>query len=94
MYHSLRARHHRPVIAALQKTSRRIPDAQLRGRLLDLCAKVGRSGTPGALLLRAPGRAETLSCRVFRCRTARSPRRLRSSLFVACSPDRLLAWGG
>eukprot|EP00066_Takifugu_rubripes_P011753 XP_011601019.1 PREDICTED: LETM1 domain-containing protein 1 [Takifugu rubripes] len=40
VYHSLRARHHWPVIAGLQNTGRRIKEGQLQGRLLDLCAKL------------------------------------------------------
>uniref|UniRef100_H3D4P5 LETM1 domain containing 1 n=1 Tax=Tetraodon nigroviridis TaxID=99883 RepID=H3D4P5_TETNG len=48
VYHSLRARHHRPVIAGLQQTSHRIEDGPLRGRLLDLCAKVQGGQNPKA----------------------------------------------
>lgn len=70
VYHSLRARHHRPVIAGLQQTSRRIEDGPLRGRLLDLCAKVrlrkprsanipgGRRFLPSVLLFSGAGRSE------------------------------------
>lgn len=40
LYHSLRARHHGPVLKGLENTSRQVKDRQLQNRLMDLCAKV------------------------------------------------------
>ncbi|XP_041801254.1 LETM1 domain-containing protein 1 isoform X2 [Chelmon rostratus] len=46
MYHSLRARHHWPVLKGLENTSRKVKNSQLQGRLKDLCVKVQNGGNP------------------------------------------------
>ncbi|KAI3357733.1 hypothetical protein L3Q82_016140 [Scortum barcoo] len=46
VYHSLRARHHWPVLRGLENTSRQVKDGQLQTRLKDLCAKVQSGATP------------------------------------------------
>ncbi|XP_037629169.1 LETM1 domain-containing protein 1 [Sebastes umbrosus] len=46
LYHSLRARHHRPVLKGLESTSQRVKDRQLQSSLKDLCAKVQSGATP------------------------------------------------
>lgn len=40
VYHSLRVRHHWPVLKGLEYTSLQVKDNQLQSRLKDLCAKV------------------------------------------------------
>ncbi|XP_022062067.1 LETM1 domain-containing protein 1 [Acanthochromis polyacanthus] len=46
IYHSLRARHHWPVLRGLKDTSRQVSNAQLQGCLAGLCAKVQSGATP------------------------------------------------
>ncbi|XP_067449157.1 LETM1 domain-containing protein 1 isoform X1 [Thunnus thynnus] len=46
VYHSFRAKQHRPVLKGLEYTSGRVEDGQLQGRLKDLCAKVQSGGNP------------------------------------------------
>uniref|UniRef100_A0A8C4HMN9 LETM1 domain containing 1 n=2 Tax=Dicentrarchus labrax TaxID=13489 RepID=A0A8C4HMN9_DICLA len=46
LYHSLRARHHWPVLKGLENTSRHVTDGQLQRRLTDLCAKVQNGENP------------------------------------------------
>ncbi|XP_026188572.1 LETM1 domain-containing protein 1 [Mastacembelus armatus] len=46
VYHSLRTQHHRPVLKELEHLSCQIKDAQLQGRLKELCAKVQSGANP------------------------------------------------
>ncbi|XP_070766416.1 LETM1 domain-containing protein 1 [Enoplosus armatus] len=46
VYHSLRARHHWPVLKGLEHTSRQVKNNQLQSCLKDLCAKVQSGETP------------------------------------------------
>ncbi|XP_044068580.1 LETM1 domain-containing protein 1 isoform X2 [Siniperca chuatsi] len=46
VYHSLRARHHWPVLKGLEYASRQVKDSQLQSRLKDLCAKVQSGENP------------------------------------------------
>ncbi|XP_045911175.1 LETM1 domain-containing protein 1 isoform X1 [Micropterus dolomieu] len=46
VYHSLRVRHHWPVLKGLEYTSLQVKDNQLQSRLKDLCAKVQSGETP------------------------------------------------
>ncbi|KAA8591335.1 hypothetical protein FQN60_002278, partial [Etheostoma spectabile] len=46
LYHTLRARHHRPVLKGLESTSQQVKDGQLQSRLKHLCATVQSGANP------------------------------------------------
>ncbi|KAK2851799.1 hypothetical protein Q5P01_008075 [Channa striata] len=46
VYHSLRIRHHWPVLEGLENTSHQVKNSQLQSRLKELCAKVQGGETP------------------------------------------------
>ncbi|XP_061626010.1 LETM1 domain-containing protein 1 isoform X1 [Phyllopteryx taeniolatus] len=49
LYHSLRARHHWPVLRGVQHVSGQVEDSQLRSRLQSLCSQVQNGANPKVL---------------------------------------------